>query len=82
MAQSVVHVLQHQLVGGWCRGALQPHHVLCMEPPAGISPAHTLHKGVWRIVCLAVVNAMDLGRRAACQISVQEKHERVAAAAV
>jgi hypothetical protein len=32
-------------------------------------------------VCLAAINAMDLGRRAACQISVQEKRDRAAAAA-
>jgi len=80
VAQSIVHVLQQQLVGGWCHGLLRPHHVLCTEPPTGISNAHTLHKGVWRIVCLAAVNAMDLGRRAACQANVQERHERVAAA--
>jgi hypothetical protein len=80
VAQSVVRVLQQQLLGGWCRGALLPHHVLCMEAPKGCSDAHTLHKGVWRIVCLAAVNAMDLGRRAACQVNVQEKHDSVAVA--
>jgi hypothetical protein len=73
VAQSVSEMLKQQLVGGWCCGALCPHHVLFMELPRGVSTACTLHKGVWRVVCLAALNAMDLGRRAACQISVQQK---------
>jgi hypothetical protein len=81
VARSVVDVLRQQLVGGWCRVPLQPHHVLCMERPKGVSDALTLHKGVWRVVCLAAINAMDLGRRAACQISVQERENRAADAA-
>jgi hypothetical protein len=81
VAQSVVQVVQQQLAAGWCRGVLQPHHVLCMEPTQGVATQFTLHKGVWRVACLAAVNAMDLGRRAACQISVQEKRDRATAAA-
>ena len=86
VAQSVVHVLQQQLVG-WYAHALQPHHVLCMKCPccAGApgdpSPARTLHKGVWRVVCLAAINAMDEGRRAANKIGVEEKQQQQAVAA-
>jgi hypothetical protein len=53
--------------------------VFLMERPRGVSTAHTLHKGVWQVVCLAVINAMDLGRRAACQLGVQQ-HAAAAAA--
>ncbi len=81
VASSVVEVLQQQLSGGWCCGALRPYHVLFMERPRGVSTACTLHKGVWRVVCLAAVNAMDLGRRAACQLSVQQKEQHAATAA-
>jgi hypothetical protein len=47
-----------------------------MEPPRRVDAAHTLHKGVWRVVCLAAVNAMDVGRRAVCQINVREKEQQ------
>ena len=81
VAQSVVEVLQQQLVGGWCVSPLRPDQLMFMELPSGVSTACTLHKGVWRVVCLAAINAMDLGRRAACQISVQQKQQRAATAA-
>jgi hypothetical protein len=86
VAQSVVHVLQQQLAA-WHAHALQPHHVLCMICPccAGVpgdpSPARTLHKGVWRVVCLAAINAMDEGRRAANKIGVEEWQQQQAEAA-
>ena len=75
VAQSVVEALKQQLFGGWCCGALRPYHVLLMERPRGVSTACTLHKGVWQVVCLAAINAMDLGRRAACQLGVQQKKQ-------
>ena len=81
IAKSVVEVLRQQLVGGWCCVPLQPHHVLFMERPRGASTTHTLHKGVWRVVCLAAINAMDLGRRATCHLGVQQQQQRAAAAA-
>jgi hypothetical protein len=68
IAKGVVHVLQQQL-SAIPSGALKPHHVLCME-----CPAPSLHKGVWRVVCLAAVNAMALG----CSASNQQGAERAA----
>jgi hypothetical protein len=66
VARAVVDVLQQQLVG-WFPGELQPQHVLCMVCPVavGVAGAPALHKGVWRVVCLVAINAMDLGRTAA-----------------
>ena len=66
VAQAVVAVMQQQLVG-WMAGPLQPHHVLCMVCPAGVRGvgAPALHRGVWRVVCLAAICALDGGRRAA-----------------
>lgn len=81
VAQSVSEAMMQQLSGGWCVGALRPYHVLLMERPRGVSTARTLHKGVWQVVCLAAINAMDLGRRAACQLGVQQKKQHAAAAA-
>jgi len=89
VARAVVHVLQQQLVGSYAH-ALQPHHVLCMKSPCCVaapgdpSPTHTLHKGVWRVVCLAAImalNAMDEGRRAANKIGVEEGQQQQAVAA-
>ena len=37
-----------------------PRHLWCMEPPR-CRPR--VHGGVWRVVCLAALNAMDYGRR-------------------
>jgi hypothetical protein len=76
VAQAVVDVLQHQL-GGWFPSALQPQHVLCMLCPApvGVATTRVLHKGVWRVVCLAAINAMDMGRKAAMKIQV-DQHEQ------
>jgi hypothetical protein len=83
VAQAVVCVMQQQLVG-WVSDALQPHHVLCMRCPQpdqgeqGVAgPA--LHKGLWLVVCLAAINAMDGGRKAANRLNV-EQHEQVQAA--
>lgn len=69
VARSVVEVLQQQLVG-WYAGVLQPRHVLCMECPV-VARVHALHHGVWRVVCLAAVNAMDAGRVAANKIGLE-----------
>jgi hypothetical protein len=76
VAQSVVRVLQQQLVG-WFPGALQPQHVLCMVCPVavGVEGAPVLHNGVWRVVCLAAINAMEVGRRAAYKLGVEQKQQ-------
>ena len=82
MARAVVDALQQQLVG-WVPGELQPQHVLCMMCPAavGVEGARAPHKGVWRVVCLAAVNAMDVGRRAANKQRVEQREQQQAAAA-
>lgn len=66
VVRAVVDVLQQQLVG-WFPGELQPQHVLCMVCPVavGVGGAPSLHKGVWRVVCLAAIHALDVGRAAA-----------------
>jgi len=76
VAQSVVHMLEQQMVG-WYAHALQPHHVMCMKRPCCVaalgdpSPTCTLQKGVWRVVCLAAINGMEEGRRAGNKIGVE-----------
>jgi hypothetical protein len=72
----VVDVLQQQL-GGWFPGEFQPQHVLCMVCPVavGVAGAPALHKGVWRVVCLAASNAMDVGRKAANKQRLEEVAE-------
>ena len=81
VAQAVVGVLQQQLAG-WFSDALQPQHVLCMVCPVvvGVAGAPALHKGVWRVVCLAAINTMDEGRVAANKLNVQRREEQQAAA--
>ena len=44
---------------------LLPLHVLLAQPPSS-----RLHAGVWRVVCLAFVCALDHVRRAACAIAL------------
>ena len=78
VAEAVVAAIQQQLPPAWCVSPLLPHHVLFMHRPAGASPATTVHLGVWRVVCLAAVNAMDVGRRAAAS---QQREARAAVAA-
>jgi exonuclease III len=77
VARAVVAAVQQQLPHAWCVSPLSPHHVLFMHRPPGASPATTVHRGVWRVVCLAAVNAMDVGRRAAAG---QQWEARAAAA--
>jgi hypothetical protein len=80
VAQAVVGVMQQQLVG-WVSGTLQPHHVLCMRCPepllgAGGVPGPVLHKGLWRVVCLSAVNAMDGGRKAALKMGLEQRQQQ------
>ena len=81
VARAVVAAVQQQLPPAWCVSPLLPHHVLFMHRPAGASPATTVHRGVWRVVCLAAVNAMDVGRRAAASQQRAAAAEAAAAAA-
>ena len=81
VAQAVVAQLQQQLIG-WYPGALQPQDVLCMVcPGAGVTGARPLHEGVWRVVCLAAINAMDAGRTAANKARVEEREQAALVAA-
>ena len=82
VAQAVVGVMQQQLVG-WMSGALKPHHLLCMRCPepvqgAGGVPGPVLHKGLWRVVCLAAVCAMDSSRKAANKLSLEQRQQQQA----
>ena len=81
VAQAVVQAVQQQLPQQWCVQPLQPHNLLFMHRPAGASRVTTVHAGVWRVVCLAAVNAMDVGRRAAAQAQVEGQQAAAAAAA-
>jgi len=67
IAQSVVQVVSSQLSPTWCSRSpdvcpLKQHHIWLMQPPAG---PNRLHATTWLVVCLAAINAMDGGRRAA-----------------
>jgi hypothetical protein len=76
VARAVVATMERQLPG-WFDASLQPQHVLCMKCPVavGVVGARPLHKGVWRVVCLAAINAMDLGRREACKVSIEQQQQ-------
>ena len=82
VAQAVVEEMQRQLVG-WFPAVLQPQHVLCMVCPVAVGGqgAPAMHKGVWRVVCLAAINAMDVGRRAANTLVVQQRQQAALEAA-
>jgi hypothetical protein len=41
---------------------VQQHHIWLMHPP---DSDRKIHHGVWRIVCLAAINAMHVGLKAA-----------------
>jgi hypothetical protein len=73
VAQSVVAAIQQQLPASWCAEPLAAHHVVFMHRPRGASRATTLHCGVWRVVCLAAVCAMNVGRGAACEQAAEDR---------
>jgi hypothetical protein len=74
VARAVVAVMERQL-RGWFDAPLQPQHILCMLCPkaVGVVGARPLHKGVWRVACLAAINAMDFGRREACKAGIEQR---------
>ena len=83
VAQAVVRAVAQQLPPAWCTDALRPAHILFMHRPEGASFATTVDGGVWRVVCLAAVNAMDAGRRAAayqCMVRARAAAAEAAAA--
>ncbi len=83
IAQAVVRAVLSQLTPAWCTrvpGAcpVQQQHVWLMQPPAG---PNRLHCTVWMVVCLAAINAMDYGRKAANKFQRQVRSQQSAAAA-
>ncbi|KAF8054788.1 hypothetical protein HT031_006931 [Scenedesmus sp. PABB004] len=90
IAQAVVRAMLDSLPAEWCArpadGAPRLHreHVWLMfapPPAARRAGARRLHSGVWRVVCLAALAAMDTGRRAANLAALQAKREADARAA-
>jgi hypothetical protein len=81
IAQAVVHTIVDNLPAAWCArtpgiSPLTMQHVWLMQPPRGAKPVLTC---VWRVVCLAAFNAMDVGRRAANHQHVLDRQHELAA---
>jgi hypothetical protein len=81
IAQAVVQTIVDQLSPAWCThtpgtAPLLMQHIWLMQPPQGSRVVHTC---VWRVVCLAAFNAMDVGRRAANQQHVLDRQQTDAA---
>ena len=75
VAQAVVQHVVQQLPAAWCtrppnRPTLLMHHLWLMQPPPGPRP---IHPGVWQVVCLAALNAIDLGRQATNEFRLQQR---------
>lgn len=72
VAVAVMESVLSELPAAWCtrpvgRPPLTMRHVWLMQRPAG---PKKLHCGVWRVVCLAALNAMDVGRKHATKLSI------------
>ena len=84
VAQAVVQSIVENLPTAWCTrtpgsSALSMQHIWLMQPPHGGRSVLTC---VWRVVCLAAFNAMDVGRRAAnLQHVLNRQHDLVASPA-
>ncbi|KAF8062620.1 hypothetical protein HT031_003949 [Scenedesmus sp. PABB004] len=74
IAQAVVRAMLDSLPAEWCAppadGAPRLHHehvwLMFAPPPAARrAGARRLHSGVWRVVCMVALAAMNTGRRAA-----------------
>ena len=75
VAKAVIASVSAELPAEWClRVAGQPavtlKNVWFMEPPVGV---RRIHSGVWRVICLAIFNALDVGRAA-----VAKKYKQLA----
>jgi hypothetical protein len=75
VATAVIASVSAELPAVWCshiagRPALTLQNVWFMIPPAG---QKTMHHGVWRVICLAIFNALDVGRAA-----VAKKYKQLA----
>jgi hypothetical protein len=67
VAEAVMHTISANLPATWCsrpatRPAVTKSHLWLMKPPPG---PKRMHPGLWRVICLAALNAMDVGRKAA-----------------
>jgi len=68
VARGVVQTIIDQLPSSWCSRSqpaaspVQQKHIWLLQPPPG---PRKLHPKVWMVVCLAALNAMDCGRKAA-----------------
>lgn len=80
VAAAVLNCISANLPAAWCsRPATRPashpailrRHLWLMQPPPG---PRRLHPGVWQIVCLAALNAMDVGRTAANKFCMEQRH--------
>mgnify|MGYP006279217897 CR=1 FL=1 len=72
VARAVFACLQAALPAG--TPSIQRWHVWLAEPPAGAG----LHSGVWLVVCLAALTAMDVGRRRLAAEHLRRAAERAA----
>ena len=79
VAQAVLASVSAELPAAWClrvagRPAVTLKNVWFMEPPAG---DRRMHSGVWRVICLAIFNALDVGRAAVAkkykQLAVEQR---------
>ena len=76
MAKAVIASVSAELPAEWCsrvagRPSVTLRNVWFMVPPVG---QRRIHSGVWRVVCLAIFNALDVGRAA-----VAKKYQQIAA---
>ena len=73
VAKAVLESVSAELPAAWCsrvagRSALTLQNVWCMMPPDG---QQKMHSGVWRVICLAIFNALDVGRTAVAKKYMQ-----------
>lgn len=83
VARAVADTVATQLVGPF---ALRPagqvltaRHLMLMRPPDTVSDTAlqpAIHEGVWQVVCLAAVAAMDVGRRATAKWYVRRQEQQ------
>jgi hypothetical protein len=70
VAQAVVHALQREMPQ--LQQQLLPVHVWVARAPAG-----WVHRGVWRVVALSAVLAMDKGRKLLYKWKQQQPHQQI-----
>lgn len=80
IAKAVVSTLLSQLPPAWCTRppagdpSISQHHIWLMQPPPG---PNALHRVTWLVLCLAAINAMDYGRKAANQVQTTSAYRAV-----